>query len=632
MIVVCLFSLVFGSFVITQSSAKAQVQAAPTITEFPIPASNSQPESITAGPDGNIWYIGVSGKTIGRITPSGKITEFAVPIGFSNPAPIGQQTHITGGTDGNVWFTEYYGKVIGKITPNGTISEYSLSKLPTSLTVGPDGNIWFVESDQWQHTGNIGTITPSGVITEFPNLSNGTIPGRIIHGKDGNLWFTEAAWNGKIGRITLSGVITEFPLPFSNGYPEEITNGPDGNIWFVDIGTNTFGQITSNGVITEFPAITSSWSTITSGSDGNLWFTIAPTGQIGQFTTSGKIITFSIPTTNSFPEGITSGPDGNIWFAETGGNKIGRVNIAHPAPVKPTGKWITKTGFNVAVGKSFTIQASAYPTHSGDPAIAHVNFTATWPGHGWVDLCGNVTAHTAQNVYSCSTDFTKLNGNIPVPEGSITVTFNVTDTKGNVNNSPNGSLSGKIGSTFLNVVYIDQFKSTGYPAADCGPTSVAMSLYYTHRVATLDGNTIADVRSATGTKSGDTNPVQLETALKFYKQGYSPIKSSIATSSMITTMVNALKQGHPSIILIDANVKSAQNGLNRSYPGGGGHYVLLVGTSPDGKTFYVNDPDNLVNKPGINGGPNLPLSMATLTASIDGGKKLWNGDDMITMA
>jgi streptogramin lyase len=46
-----------------------------TITEFPVPTSGSAPEGIAAGPDGNLWFSEQSGNKIGRITPSGTITD-----------------------------------------------------------------------------------------------------------------------------------------------------------------------------------------------------------------------------------------------------------------------------------------------------------------------------------------------------------------------------------------------------------------------------------------------------------------------------------------------------------------------------------------------------------------------------
>jgi virginiamycin B lyase len=91
--------------------------------------------------------------------------------------------------------------------------------------------MWFVEE-----IGNqIGRITPSGVVTEFPIPTPGSRPTGITAGPDGNLWFTESRYEtpgaNKIGRITPSGVITEYSVPTGGGGPFAITLGPDGNLF-----------------------------------------------------------------------------------------------------------------------------------------------------------------------------------------------------------------------------------------------------------------------------------------------------------------------------------------------------------------------------------------------------------------
>ena len=98
---------------------------------------------------------------------------------------------------------------------------------PAGIASGPDGNIWFTE----EAGNNIGRITPSGVITEFPIPTAATLPTAIVTGRDGNLWFTESLVN-KIGRVTPTGVFTEFPLPaFLGAFSNGIAVGPDGNLW-----------------------------------------------------------------------------------------------------------------------------------------------------------------------------------------------------------------------------------------------------------------------------------------------------------------------------------------------------------------------------------------------------------------
>jgi streptogramin lyase len=248
----------------------------------------------TAGPDGNLWFTESSSNRIARITTIGVVTEFSVPTASSDPRGIAS------GPDGNLWFAEIIGNKIGRITTCGSITEFSLptaNSFPFGITSGPDGNLWFTEGNSF---GNIGRITTSGVITEFP-LANAATFG-ITPGPDGNLWFTEFAGppssGARIGRITISGVVTLFPVPTVINFPMGITAGPDGNLWYT--GINKINRITLSGLNTEF----------------------------------------SVPTVNSGPGAITLGPDGNLWFTEPPGNQIGRLtppSLQSPAtPLPPS--------------------------------------------------------------------------------------------------------------------------------------------------------------------------------------------------------------------------------------------------------------------------------------------------------
>ena len=64
----------------------AGVASGQTITEFSAGITGpTEPTSITAGPDGNLWFTEYYGGRIGRITRAGVITEFALgsPLGPS---------------------------------------------------------------------------------------------------------------------------------------------------------------------------------------------------------------------------------------------------------------------------------------------------------------------------------------------------------------------------------------------------------------------------------------------------------------------------------------------------------------------------------------------------------------------
>jgi streptogramin lyase len=305
------------------STAPARA-AAGTVTIFQV---SSTPFFITSGPDGNLWFTQGETAQIGRITPSGTITDFSTPTASSGPDGI------TAGPDGNMWFTEQNAGQIGRLTissisvsskgkSRATITEFPLKKAssqPLGITPGPDGNLWFTE----QNTRQIGRITTSGTITEFPLPTGASVPQFITAGPDGNLWFTDGA---AIGRITTNGAITEFPVPHS---ATGITTGPDGNLWFTMFYNNLIGRLTPAGVLTSFAIpscgpnypICGAYS-ITTGPNGNLWFTLHDNARVEQITTSGSLI--SGFGTGSGPLGITVGPDGNLWFTDEGSFSVGR--------------------------------------------------------------------------------------------------------------------------------------------------------------------------------------------------------------------------------------------------------------------------------------------------------------------
>jgi streptogramin lyase len=301
----------------------AQATAAPklpsgTLKEFPIPTPLSGPVGITAGPDGNLWFVEAKANKVGKITPSGAITEFPIPGADPQPADV------TAGPDGNVWFVELRADTIGRITPSGVITEFPVPADGlelVSITAGPDGNLWFCKLSNTQ--GEIGKMTPSGVVTTFTPPAADTGPGDITKGPDGNLWFADTS---AIGRATPAGAITEFPVDRSI-QPWDIATGPDGNVWFTDAQQKAVGRITPSGVVTLFPLPSAGDGTISGaiakGSDGNIWTTYS--NALGRVTPSGTVTVVPLLGDNNHLSDITTGPDGNLWFTDTYQDQIGML-------------------------------------------------------------------------------------------------------------------------------------------------------------------------------------------------------------------------------------------------------------------------------------------------------------------
>jgi len=115
-----------------------------TFSAFAPRTSSSGLIGITAGADGNLWFAESTANQIGRITASGQLLEE-----IAIPSPNARLRAITRGADGNVWFLEAArgAPSLGRVTPSGTISEFPIPAVPTSICSGPDGNVWFPESD-----------------------------------------------------------------------------------------------------------------------------------------------------------------------------------------------------------------------------------------------------------------------------------------------------------------------------------------------------------------------------------------------------------------------------------------------------------------------------------------------------
>jgi streptogramin lyase len=97
-------------------------------SEFPL-SGPGVAFGITAGPDGNVWFT--HGNNIGQITPAGTVTDFPIPT--TNSGNWG----ITTGADGNIWFTETAAGQIGQLVLDGGNSgQAMLSHAPSSAAVG----------------------------------------------------------------------------------------------------------------------------------------------------------------------------------------------------------------------------------------------------------------------------------------------------------------------------------------------------------------------------------------------------------------------------------------------------------------------------------------------------------------
>jgi streptogramin lyase len=198
--------------------------AAPGIAEFkpdgtqatgsPFPVLNpgtSNPQEITVGPDGNLWFTDVNKNAISRFNLTTHVmTDFPITV-TGAPATMAAPRGIAVGPDGNIWFTETGGGVaetLGHIDANGA-NYGQLSTLvsggmdPEGLSVGPDKQLWFTIF-QGNQIGQ--EIAPATAANQFP-IGATAGPLHTAAGPDGNVWFSEEN-QSSVGRVTIDP-----PLP-----------------------------------------------------------------------------------------------------------------------------------------------------------------------------------------------------------------------------------------------------------------------------------------------------------------------------------------------------------------------------------------------------------------------------------
>jgi streptogramin lyase len=276
-----------------------RVTPAGKITMYSIPGNPGEGfDGIATGPGRYVWFSVGTGDTIGRLAPAtGHIDLFPVNVPLVSPSaqPVHTQTiDMVAGPDGNLWFdVSQVGGAgpgtdgqIGRITPTGVITLFALpgSGRPSGIQVGADGNLYSRIAlaggttpcgaiAGYSPSAEVVRVTRTGTVTEVsedsPQFDGYTI------GPDGSRWWLTS--QGTMRRVTSSGQVTNFPADTTLGFwdPAHIVVGPDKDIWYTDGGV--IDRMTYAGQVTVYqPPATASdtgvtW--ITDGPDGPLWFT-----------------------------------------------------------------------------------------------------------------------------------------------------------------------------------------------------------------------------------------------------------------------------------------------------------------------------------------------------------------------
>lgn len=280
-----------------ESSNVIRVTQTGNAQAFPIPSGDATSiDGMALGPDGNVWFTEFN--HIAKITPSGHITEFAYPSGFTT----NQYGGVTAGSDGNVWFAQSSSNAIGRIAPStGKIKMFVIPVqcTPAPVVLAKNGNVWFA---CLANAPLLGDITPAGKISTYPiggAFSSNETEQFCAPGPDGEPWCASGN-DGNVFRVnTTSHTVTTFTPPLGAGArPDALATGSDGNVWVDSVG-GEIDVLVPNPIVVApdkltFPA-TGQMQTLTVSEHGtNAWSAKSSNAAVATVTHGGSAKVFTV--------------------------------------------------------------------------------------------------------------------------------------------------------------------------------------------------------------------------------------------------------------------------------------------------------------------------------------------------
>ena len=347
-------------------------------------AAGSTPRDVAEGPDGNMWVTGGASNTIAKVSMTGGVTAYALPL----PANVSNPWSIAAGPDGNLWFTLRSGGKIGRITTSGAVSLIDLpdaSMQPQDIAAGPGNSMWFTELG-----GRIGRVTMAGAVTMFTVPWANSQPQSIAAGPasvDG-LYFTDSGAD-RVGFVVSDGSIYPNQVLIADSAPSGIVNIDDA-MWFVMSGTNKLAKILQRNSLLE-TSVVGAPTAIAKGVGNTMWISLSARNSVAKYSVQGApLAEYPLTSPNSLPAGLAEGPDTNLWVAQTNAGKIARV-LSGQVPVATTAPSITPAN---GVKAGTTVTAS-----EGTWDYAPTTYTYQWQAcsnGADANSCANIAGATSK--------------------------------------------------------------------------------------------------------------------------------------------------------------------------------------------------------------------------------------------
>lgn len=170
-----------------------------------LPGDRAYPDSISVGPDGNLYVSSYCEGDIWRITPDGELT-----IYFDGEDGIGAASGIAFAPDGSLWVIDggscsprSWSATLKRIEPNGEdvarVSNIGSEDLPNALAFDSEGNLYLTDS----RDGSIRRLDGETFITWWDALSGDASLTGLEHDRTTNSLITADTENGILYRVPI---------------------------------------------------------------------------------------------------------------------------------------------------------------------------------------------------------------------------------------------------------------------------------------------------------------------------------------------------------------------------------------------------------------------------------------------
>lgn len=284
-----------GSLWIVESTANAiahvNASSGKVLGQFAIPTADSGARSIARGRGDTMIFTESKAAKIGVVEWNGRIVEHDVGCSGCHPVPVA----VDGA--GNAWFGEinfdvdparpattgrWGPKVVGKMTPDGRISEFALPApegYASTVAIARDGTIWLTSGQA-----KIGHMAPTGAMlgevtiphahqTWIGEDTAGVLRVLTTDAEAEEVAFTTLRPNADGSYGAVSSAYAAVP---GRTDPAGAAFDRKGNIWFADFKANRVGRASENGAV----AVTALNGAATANATGPSAVLAAPDGTI----------------------------------------------------------------------------------------------------------------------------------------------------------------------------------------------------------------------------------------------------------------------------------------------------------------------------------------------------------------